>query len=641
MRTRFLPRIFLVVAGMLLLPESAAADSVPFAIHVVDQDTGRGVPLIELRTTNNLRFYTDSNGIVAFSEPGLMGETVYFHVQGHGYEHKKDGFGFIGARLDVVAGGRATIKVKRINIAERLYRITGAGIYSDSILVGEPIPIKKPVLNAHVMGSDSVLTAVFQGKVHWIWGDTNRTRYPLGTFHAPGATSLLPESGGLDPDVGVDLEYFESDNGFVEATAKIQGKGATWMSGLIVLRDKSGKERMFAHYVKVKKEGDDPASYPERGLAEFNSKTHKFEHRATYPAREPFPHGGHPILHTIDGVQYVVYCAPYPTMRVPANPESLADQKTYEAFTPLVAGSQDETAAIDQSENGKARFTWKKRTSALRAVKQQQRIKAGDFERRDTPFALRNTDTDKDILAHRGSIYWNVYRKRWVLITGEVFGSSVLGETWYAESDALMGPWTHARKIVTHDKYSFYNPKQHPFFDKKGGRWIYFEGTYTTTFSGTSVKTPRYDYNQIMYRLDLANPRLNLPVMVYEDTTASLPTRYVTGSEHAGQLRPVFRALERPDDKTVGVYETKTPGGEWTLTTTRSAAMQSGVSSLFHALPADTEKPPATTVPLYVFTHTDGKRRIYATDERGGKLEGYRRSEKPFVRVWRARPVEK
>ena len=33
-----------------------------FAIRVVDAETGRGVPLVELETVNHLRFYTDSNG---------------------------------------------------------------------------------------------------------------------------------------------------------------------------------------------------------------------------------------------------------------------------------------------------------------------------------------------------------------------------------------------------------------------------------------------------------------------------------------------------------------------------------------------------------------------------------------------------
>jgi hypothetical protein len=48
-------------------------------------------------------------------------------------------------------------------------------------------------------------------------------------------------------------------------------------------------------------------------------------------------------------------------------------------------------------------------------------------------------------------------------------------------------------------------------FDKEGGRAIYFEGTYASTFSGNTHPTPRYDYNQIMYKLDLADPRLGLP----------------------------------------------------------------------------------------------------------------------------------
>lgn len=43
---------------------------------------------------------------------------------------------------------------------------------------------------------------------------------------------------------------------------------------------------------------------------------------------------------------------------------------------------------------------------------------------------------------------------------------------------------------------------------QQGGRFVYFEGTYTNTFTSNREKTPRYDYNQIMYRLDLADNRL-------------------------------------------------------------------------------------------------------------------------------------
>ncbi|MCH2383344.1 MAG: hypothetical protein MK290_11600, partial [Pedosphaera sp.] len=52
-----------------------------FAIRVVDEETGRGVPLVELETVNHLRFCTDSNGTVAFREPGLMNRQIFFHVR--------------------------------------------------------------------------------------------------------------------------------------------------------------------------------------------------------------------------------------------------------------------------------------------------------------------------------------------------------------------------------------------------------------------------------------------------------------------------------------------------------------------------------------------------------------------------------
>src|SRR5687767_10402864 len=103
---------FAVLCPLLL---TAAEPGRYFAIHVVDADTGRGVPLVELRTTNDIAFVTDSNGVVAFDEPGLMGEEVFFTVKSHGYEYPKDGFGFRGARLKPVAGGKATLKVRRLN----------------------------------------------------------------------------------------------------------------------------------------------------------------------------------------------------------------------------------------------------------------------------------------------------------------------------------------------------------------------------------------------------------------------------------------------------------------------------------------------------------------------------------------------
>jgi len=98
----------------------------------------------------------------------------------------------------------------------------------------------------------------------------------------------------------------------------------------------------------------------------------------------------------------------------------------------------------------------------------------------------------------------------------EHLGATALGEVWYSEADRPEGPWVHARKIISHanqpgDAHDFYNPTQHPFLDREGGRVIYLEGSYVNTFSGNPHPTPCYEYNQIMYRLDLSDPRLRLP----------------------------------------------------------------------------------------------------------------------------------
>ena len=56
--------------------------------------------MVELKTTSNLSYYTDSGGWVAFYEPGLMDRKVWFGISSHGYEFPRDGFGNTGVRLE-------------------------------------------------------------------------------------------------------------------------------------------------------------------------------------------------------------------------------------------------------------------------------------------------------------------------------------------------------------------------------------------------------------------------------------------------------------------------------------------------------------------------------------------------------------
>src|SRR5438270_5093122 len=209
-------RLAVLVALTALLATStlrslpAPPDSIWAEIRVIDAATGRGVPLVELETVNSLRFITDNAGRVAFHEPGLMGREVFFTVRSHGYEVKKDGFGFAGVRVTPRAGAVARIRITRRNVAERLCRLTGEGLYRDSVLLGHKAPLPGPLNPGKVGGQDSVQAAVYGGKVYWFWGDTLRMDYPLGLFRMAGATTPTfdPDAPTSDPAAGIVFDCF-------------------------------------------------------------------------------------------------------------------------------------------------------------------------------------------------------------------------------------------------------------------------------------------------------------------------------------------------------------------------------------------------------------------------------------------------
>jgi hypothetical protein len=56
-------------------------------------------------------------------------------------------------------------------------------------------------------------------------------------------------------------------------------------------------------------------------------------------------------------------------------------------------------------------------------------------------------------------------------------------------SPASTGPWRYAVKVATHDRMSFYNPKQHPMFDQDGGRVIFFRNIANVTMDLDDVES--------------------------------------------------------------------------------------------------------------------------------------------------------
>ena len=485
-----------------------------FKIMVVDEETGRGVPMVELKSTNSVRYYTDNNGIIAYYEPGLMGRKVYFSITSPGYKYPDDFFHNPGKALKVTKGDSILIKIKRISVAERLYRFTGEGLYHHSLRVGHHVPVKQPVINAEVTGVDATMALPYNGKIYWTWGDTQKLSDALGHFAVSGATSEFPGKSGLDPDIGIDLTFFVDENGFSKEMCPVPGPGMVWNHWMGVLPDDTGNERLIMHYGRMK----DLSVVYESGLAIFNDEKEIFEPFFQYDFVSPFWPKGHYMVANVNGenFHYFSFATPY-LLRTRADLEHIKDINSYEAFTCLKEGTKYNRglSEIDRNEKGEIIYSWKTRTDPVGYDRQKELIQNKLMKREEGWLQLHDIEDGTRIKSHAGSIYWNEYRKKWVMI---MQGSKVVlspGDIWYGESDTPVGPWIYLKKIATHNNYTLYNVTQHPFFNKENGRYIYFDGTYSISFTNTDYETPRYDYNQIMYRLDLNDPRLYLPVPIY------------------------------------------------------------------------------------------------------------------------------
>ncbi len=440
-------------SAAIVIPSVSSTE--PCCIKIIDESNGWPVPLVELRTTHQVRFVSDNAGVIAFDLPELMDKETWFHVIGHGYSVPKDGFGNSGVKLTPRAGDTLTVKLKRQLPAKRLGRITGGGLFAESQKLG----LETDWQESGILGCDSVQNAVHHGKLFWSWGDTTLPGYPLGLFDMIGATTELKPLQAFEPPIRLPFNYIADNKRLPRIIAKMPGEGPTWLSGFASLVDDIGKSHLVATYMKIKP----PLEQYECGLCVWNEESQVFEkHQAlwTKSAKNPTPMAsplGHPVKwDDQDGKQWILFGDPFPSLKIPADFNSWSDPQTWQPLKP--------------QESVPARLTGEK------------------------------------ITPHRGSIAWNAYRKKWISIFTQMGGkTSLLGELWYAEASSPTGPWGDAVHVVTHANYTFYNPQVHPEFTEPEAPILLFEATYTKEFSGSVEATPRHDYNQVLYRLDLDN----------------------------------------------------------------------------------------------------------------------------------------
>lgn len=448
--------------GLVLVLSGVVRAAAPCRLEVVEQGSGWPVPLVELRTTHQVRFVTDNAGVIAFDLPELMGRETWFEVRGHGYEVPADGFGYRGVRLTPQPGATLRVEVQRRSVARRLGRLTGAGLFAESQKLGRELDWPE----SGVLGCDSVQVAAHRGRLFWLWGDTTLARHPLGIFDSTAAFTALRPLSAFEPPVRLRFDYVRDDRGAPRGVARLPGEGPTWICACVSLPDRTGVARLVASYMKVRP----PLEAYEWGLCVWNDATQNFERlkvlwtkTAATPEPPPRPQG-HAVRWTDPaGNDWVLFANPLPTLRCPATFEAWQDPKTWEVLTP--------PAVI--------------------------------------PAADGRTTIRPHTAAHSGSIGWHPWRQRWVAVFLEALGRpSAFGELWYAEADAPTGPWGPAVKVLSHDHYTFYNPRLHIELTPPDSPILLFEGTYTAQFADRPAPTPRYDYNQILYRLDLDDPAL-------------------------------------------------------------------------------------------------------------------------------------
>lgn len=409
------------------------------------------------------------------------------------------------------------------------------------------------------MGQDSLLAVVYKGKAYWFFGDTECPAGPRNTDcqhygkFTVGATSCVPgvdagctipptlhyftsedsrAPGGMADDGRPDEALLQSWNpdGFVHPKAMIAGPVNerydfnTWVGTTAVIRE-GDEERMYTSYTQ-------PQAGGASGLARWDDDAEVF-----VPVGNPQPEPGIQWVmkqRPEDG-NFIYWANPFVESRFPATFEGIENSSEVENFSPC---SPDPNVGCTQPMNSSS-WGWKKGVPALGPNDERELIKKGLLSAADARMQVFDSRTSKPIdgFLARGSVAWNSHRQKYILLADQQAEMAIgagtgsrYGEIWYCEAPAMTGPWGACTKVVSHKKTgtSCYNPLQLTFMDEHDGQVVYIACTFTSMWSaeapGTpttadsfgcqfdeyggvdcAVAVPRYEYNNLVYRLDLGN----------------------------------------------------------------------------------------------------------------------------------------
>ncbi|GAB4275085.1 MAG: hypothetical protein Kow0029_15940 [Candidatus Rifleibacteriota bacterium] len=474
--------------------------------------------MVELELENGLKLISDNDGFITLFAPDLEGKTARFKITGNGYSTgQRDFWGEESFTTTIQAGKFEKCYLKRTQLAQRLYRITGASRYNHTILAG-----KKPrfetsdLLPGGVIGQDSVITVPWKNRLWNFYGDT----LGLSGFNFSASCARLPFSDKMhpsfDPDIGLPLEYLVDENGFAKKMIETGKKGFTWIEYVLPVKlfANSKSKSLLARYVLH----SSLEKAEEAGFALFQESEGSFRIVKRFKTSK-----GHKCTHPVPifiGSERRYLLFPWEMTGVEYS-EIVNEQEHffYTCFRKMDSKAKrtkgfllnGEKCYIERDSKGRAIYSWRKGGVAASSLFQQILLQKGVMTEDDVLFAPLEIDSGKRIARFDGSIAYNSFKGCWICISQGIKPGDII----YAEADTPTGPWGFARKVSEFKRYNLYNPAQHPWFAQENDRFIYYEGTYTNFFSDSPGKNPEADYNQVMFKLDLAQEDLIMPIPVY------------------------------------------------------------------------------------------------------------------------------
>ncbi len=492
----------------------------PFVLRFIDSATQRPVPLVEVELFNALRMCSDNLGNIAILEPDLTDKKVRLLIRGHGYRYPRlDIFRERSLHIEIKPGEAAEIELERTTAAERLYRITGSGRLRDSLLAG--LATATGELPGNIIGLDSAIPVFWKNRLYSFYGDT----LAADRLNLSGSGGEITLNMQDVPESSLPVNFFCDSDGFASRMIELPEPGFVWIETVIPVVS-GNREILVARYVRHKTLEE----AVETGFALFNPVRRKFSLIKRFRSARQHK-SAHAVMVNTDGNQ--AFCI-QPWEKTGNNLKEFINPDTYKYYTCLQKIEPDSAAhaveiaghrvTVKRDADGRPEFSWVRGGVPFTPANQRLLQAAGLIKSDERWLELTEIGTGRKITDFSGSISWNHFRQRWIMIA-----QGLVGEIWYSEADTFTGPWVYGRRIVEHDGYNFYNPVQHSWFDAENGRTIYFEGTYTSFFTRDGYKTPRADYNQVMYRLDLQHPSLLLPAPVYRIKWRKGGWRLMTG----------------------------------------------------------------------------------------------------------------